>query len=140
MNIAIALCGLIVLGVFVVFAIWLVVSGVREQDSLSVGGGVLLLAMLTLFVLMGIRDSRPMTGPGVVVRKVHRPSITTFVLSGKVMVPVTNPERWELVVQPDGTGDDDAQRVVVVDRDKYEEVEVGDTWAAPDAAGGRKGK
>lgn len=73
---------------------------------------------------------------GIVAKKNHRGPWTQFlpILAGKtvIVVPVRHPEQWDIVVQSDGTTDEEGQFLVVVSRDSWDKLQVGGIWERSD--------
>ena len=99
------------------------VSGFEDDGLLSIKGWLIILAFavaVSAFIYEGFQyDNRPFNGH--VIKKVHYASYTTYVLSGKVMVPITYPERWGLI----GEDQNGNTRECDVTEEVYETVDLG---------------
>lgn len=89
----------------------------------------LFLAAVLLFVLAACSQP-PMRG--IIIKKNYRPSWTqhyvVFINDMPVHQQIVHPAQWDIVIQADGTGDDEGQHLVVVSQEYWEAVEVGDIW------------
>lgn len=70
---------------------------------------------------------------GIVVRKVYTPAHTTLVSERKrdgrpIMVEHNYGEQCGIVIQEDGTFNDEGQYYIFVDSHQYNSIEVGDRW------------
>jgi len=64
------------------------------------------------------------SGHGEVINKDYTPGYTTFILSGKVMVPMYNPPSWQMDVYEN----EDDHGWVSVDETTYHQYEIGDEF------------
>lgn len=91
--------------------------------------------VVALVLLVGCTPHVPMSG--VVVKKQYRPAWTQIVFfydgrGAMYPTPIFHPERWELVIQSDGTDGEEGQFLVVVSERRYESLGVGDVWKRDD--------
>jgi hypothetical protein len=93
-------------------------------------GAALFIAPICLFIA-GLLE-KPLPLRGTIVQKDHREahSQQTFAMVGKIMVPQTHhyPATWSVLIQPEGTTNEDARRLAYVNREYWEACRVGDAW------------
>jgi hypothetical protein len=92
--------------------------------------------LLATMVLCLLVSCSPLPVRGIVVRKQYRPPWVQFIThsTGKTfwVQQIHHPESWEIVVQSDGTTGDTGQFLVVVPRERFDELGLGDVWMRED--------
>lgn len=94
--------------------------------------GFTLIEFLILLAIIGVAMTilipalcgNKMPDTGTIMRKRFEPSHTELV--GKVLITV--PDRWGIVVQEDGTEDEDGQYYIKLTKSVYDSLHVGDRW------------
>ena len=82
------------------------------------------LIALLLVLMVAIGCAEPIN-KGLVLKHRYIPESESFILSGDVLIPITDPEEWQVFVQEYGTS---RQKWVSVTKEQYERLKEGDTY------------